>query len=81
MPISLLAFTTGSTAACIPAMNKTLKDEGVNLNYRDFALPLCQILCPAGIVIYLIVDAMGAGEVAGIKLSLFAFITLMFWKV
>ncbi len=44
MPISVLAFTTCSTAACIPAMNKTLKDEGVDTNYRDFALPLCQIM-------------------------------------
>ena len=51
MPISLLAFTTGSTAACIPAMNKTLKDEGVNLTYRDFALPLCQTLAVPGTTI------------------------------
>lgn len=76
--VSMLAFVTASTMACIPLMIKNLTEGGVDEHYRDFALPLCQILCPAGIVIYLIVDAMGAGEVAGIKLSLFAFITLMF---
>lgn len=78
LSVSMLAYATASTMACIPLMTKNLTEGGVDEHYRDFALPLCQILCPAGIVIYLIVDAMGAGEVAGIKLSLFAFITLMF---
>lgn len=48
MPVSILALTTASTSACIPLMNKTLTELGVEDNYRDFALPLCQTLCVGG---------------------------------
>lgn len=77
MPVSLLAYTTSSTMPCIPLMTKTLTEEGVEPNYRDFALPLSQILCSNGIAISMATVAMGLAEMAGIKLSLSTFIITM----
>ena len=51
VPVSMLAFTTASTAACIPLMTKILQDDGVDDNYRDFALPFSQTVSVAGFVI------------------------------
>lgn len=48
LPVTFLAFTTASTAACIPLMSKMLADEGVKDNYKNFALPLCQTLASPG---------------------------------
>ena len=47
----VLAFTTASTAACIPLMTKLLKDDGVDDGYRDFALPFSQTVVKTGEVI------------------------------
>lgn len=77
MPVSLLAYTTSSTMPCIPLMTKTLTEEGVEPNYRDFALPLSQILCSNGIAISMATVAMGLAEMAGMKLSLSTFVITM----
>lgn len=77
MPISLLAFTTRSTAACIPVMNKTLKDEGVNLTYRDFALPLCQTLAAPGTIITFHLMILGLLGIYHQTISLSALAVLM----
>lgn len=77
-PVALLGYTTASTMPCIPLMTKTLKEGGVRDNYRDFALPLCQILCPSGIIISMSTVAMGLAEMAGIKLSLSTYVVIMF---
>lgn len=77
MPISVLALTTASTAACIPAMNKTLKDEGVNITYRDFALPLCQTLAAPGTVISFLFVILGLLGVYHQTISLSTLAVLM----
>lgn len=77
MPTSVLAFTTRSTPACIPAMNKTLKDEGVNLTYRDFALPLCQTLAVPGTIIAFHLMILGLLSIYHQTISLSALAVLM----
>lgn len=51
LPIAVLAYTTASTAACIPLMTKTLKEGGVDDTYRDFGLPFSQTVSVMGTVI------------------------------
>ncbi len=77
MPISVLAFTTCSTAACIPAMNKTLKDEGVDTKYRDFALPLCQMMVVPGTASVFIIIVLGLLSVYHHTLSCPELVVLM----
>lgn len=51
MPITVMAFSTASSAACIPLMNKTLNEHGVDTHYREFALPFSQIIGVGGTLI------------------------------
>lgn len=78
LSVFMLGYTMASTMPCIPLMNKTLEEQGVDNNYRDFALPLCQILCSTGIIISMGTVALGLAEMAGIKLSLSTFLITMF---
>lgn len=73
MPVTMLAYITSSTIPCIPLMTKILTEEGVDPDYRDFALPLSQILCSSGIAISMAIVALGLEEMAGLHLSLTAF--------
>lgn len=76
--VFLLGYSAASTAPCVPLMNKTLEEQGVDTNYRDFALPLCQIICPCGIIISMGTVAMGLAEMAGLKLPLSTFLIILF---
>lgn len=59
LQVTVLAFTTASTAACIPLMTKLLKDDGVDDGYRDFALPFSQTVVKTGEVIGFSIAVLG----------------------
>lgn len=77
MPISVLAIITISTSACIPAMNRTLKDEGVDNNYCDFALPLCQIMAVPGTALVYITVILGLLSICHQTISFSELMVLM----
>ena len=69
MPISLMAYTTASTAACVPLMGKTLREEGVDENYNNFALPFSQTFCVSGTVVSIPISILGLLAVYGQSMS------------
>lgn len=77
MPVTLLALTTASTSACLPLMTKTLSEEGVADNYRDFALPFSQTIAVMGTVIGFPIAVLGLLSVYNQSISISALIVNM----
>lgn len=51
LPVAFLAFSTASSAACVPLIGKTLTENKVDAYYRGFAVPLSQIVCAGGVLL------------------------------
>lgn len=78
MPVTLLAYTTASTAACIPLMTKTLEEEGVEDAYKDFALPFSQTIVKVGEVVGFPIAILGLLMVYNQNISVSSLILNMF---
>ncbi|MCQ2361746.1 MAG: dicarboxylate/amino acid:cation symporter [Acidaminococcaceae bacterium] len=68
IPLTLLAVSTSSSAACIPLLDKLCTSLGVDKKLLNFSLPISQILVNTGTVIGFLGILMGFSEVCGIAI-------------
>ncbi|MCQ2381295.1 MAG: dicarboxylate/amino acid:cation symporter [Acidaminococcaceae bacterium] len=69
MPATILAFSTSSSAACIPLMDKICTNLGLDKKLLNFGLPVCQILLNTGTSIVFPYIIMGFSEICNIGIS------------
>lgn len=70
MPLTLLAFSTASSSACIPLLDKLCTNLGVDKKLLGFSLPVSQILVNTGTINSFLIVLMGFSEVCNIAIPI-----------